>query len=305
MTDEQPINNAGGGGGDDLGFRAESRIGFAHEITNWKRTDPAHAANLGFFFIKALSPQHPVWDSYMLSAVHLREIEGVAEGVNFKRHYPEAEYEIALLALNPTFHPDPKKLESMQAMTPAQAVVQFHFGLDDDELADKKARELAELVVQSTLDGVMPLEPSDYLAGHQLWERSLKETARCLANPGGHDAEQEERKKRAAQSVSGGRSSPPSGGPGSSEVTGGSVGRFVDELETMKAQLSRSCEVALETENSGSMSYEQAHEIFQVLVAVNNRSAALAAACSAVMGSWNDVAEKSRKKGGESSDGGQ
>lgn len=52
-----------------------------------------------------LPGQHPFWSKYVLSVIHLRDEESTAPA---KKDYPEATYEICLIALDPERKPVPE-----------------------------------------------------------------------------------------------------------------------------------------------------------------------------------------------------
>lgn len=92
---------------------------------------------------------HLCWHSYALSVVHLRPIEGARPAV---LHYPEAAYELVLLALDPD-QPlsDPKKPDfRLHFLSPSNLTIQLH-GITDGQ-AQGLARALTAEFVYGRLN---------------------------------------------------------------------------------------------------------------------------------------------------------
>lgn len=102
-------------------------------------------------------PYHPFWSWWYLGLVHLRDIPGAPPA---NKQYPEAQYELMCMSLNPDPKddrpkvPDIEKIESGDIhgglpgfLTPADWVVQFH------RVNDKQAIEVAELAASAIAHG--------------------------------------------------------------------------------------------------------------------------------------------------------
>src|SRR4051812_28256938 len=120
----------------------EGLAGRAEPVTG-ARVRPDQEATIAAWLLH-LPGAHPAWHQYLLSVVHLRPIDGTRPA---NKHYPEAEYELALVALDPRFQARPDDLETIHHLEPLNVVRQFH-GLNDDQ-----ARRLCELVAKGLVDG--------------------------------------------------------------------------------------------------------------------------------------------------------
>lgn len=119
---------------------------------------------------------HPFWSWWVVSCSSLRDIPGVAPA---KKHYPEAEHEFVIIALNPDQPvPDPDEQANgrrYQFLTPIDVVHQFN-GLDDAQCG-----ELVDLAVRMIVErGMSP--DQDY---RHLWKELIANTVEHLAT-GGH-----------------------------------------------------------------------------------------------------------------------
>jgi hypothetical protein len=108
---------------------------------------------------------HAAWDTWLIQACHLRPAAGVDPP---KLHYPEAEYEIIIMALDPAAGPfDPDALpQPVPWMTPLDLVKQFH------GCSDEQARRLLGLMVREICAGRMSPD-SDYASA---WEGVIDQT---------------------------------------------------------------------------------------------------------------------------------
>ena len=131
--------------------------------------DPRRACTIGDLHLLYAPAAHPLWAWHVLMAVALRDVPGVPPAI---KRYPEAEYEVMVLALHPDHPPpDPRKWPmgtgNLNAMEPADAVVQFH------DTGDDGAAELVELCASAVANGVL-IPDSDHA---ESWRRSIKLTA--------------------------------------------------------------------------------------------------------------------------------
>ena len=87
---------------------------------------------------------HPLWSWWCVSVVHLRDISGMPPA---KKHYPEAEFELMVVAVDPDHSPDPDKAhEGYPLLSPVDVVHQFH-GLSDTD-AIRLCAEAVEAIVE-------------------------------------------------------------------------------------------------------------------------------------------------------------
>jgi hypothetical protein len=110
------------------------------------KAHPSWNATIGCWLLDVPSA-HPVWRSYVLGVVSLRDIPGVPSAA---KHYPGAEYEILLHALDPGKPmPDVEDAEKFRPafLAPANLVEQFH-GVSSED-----AKRIAELLGRSFIDG--------------------------------------------------------------------------------------------------------------------------------------------------------
>lgn len=125
-------------------------------------------------------PFHPFWNWWAVAAINLGTFEGVEAAT---KHYPEAEYEITIITLNPDHHndenpPDPDDTSGkMQYMVPADLVYQFH-GVSEEQASDI----VTQMAVQIIEGKCSP--DSDY---RSRWEAILGGTVRAF---GGGDNQQ-------------------------------------------------------------------------------------------------------------------
>jgi hypothetical protein len=159
-----------------------SGIAKVWQIRHQPEMKTAHADSWGYasgslcdFIVHG--PYHPLWSWWYIGLVHLRPIEGAPPA---NKQYPEAEYELMCLSLNPRGEsgrpkiPDLEKLEAGDVehglpgfLTPPDWVVQFH------GVTDEQARKIATIAVKIIAEGQSC--DSDF---RQWWKHSISETAR-------------------------------------------------------------------------------------------------------------------------------
>jgi len=120
---------------------------------------------------------HPFWDKYLLSVIHLRDIEGEEPA---RKDYPEAEYELMVHALNPEKNPTHKDRETWQLLRPVNIQEQFH-GVDDDQAA-----YIGELAAKTCIDAYLFIEPEGIRGAREFWTKAIAGTIDHFTNPN-HD----------------------------------------------------------------------------------------------------------------------
>lgn len=125
-------------------------------------------------------PFNPFWKWWYISTVHLRDVEGIPTA---NKHYPEAEYELAIYSLDPepkAGRPEEPDIDLIEAgdslhgragfLSPPDLVKQFH------GVTDHQAKEITRLVVETIITGKASPD-SDF---RSWWEHTLDETVRHL-----------------------------------------------------------------------------------------------------------------------------
>lgn len=98
---------------------------------------------------------HPFWSWYAVGVLALRDIEG--QDAPAIKHFPEAEYELLVVALDPEYpppHPHRVGAERLRFLEPVNQCVQF-----GDVGGDGRANEILGLVVGAIVKG--QLSPDD------------------------------------------------------------------------------------------------------------------------------------------------
>lgn len=153
-------------------------FGSAYKVTlpaPAERERPAMQASLVSWFLH-MPGSHPFWSCYLLSLVHLREIEGAPPA--FKR-YPDATHEIHVIALNPEKSPKPDDMTTWQCLTPINVVEQFEAKSDDDAVL------MLEQLARACVDGLLYVEPQGVRGARERWTTTVTRTAEHL-RLGGH-----------------------------------------------------------------------------------------------------------------------
>lgn len=144
----------------------EGKAGRAWLIPESK--DPEHAASLASWLVN-VPEAHPYWEWWLLSVVHLRSVPGVAEP---KLLYPGAQYELAIITLDPEDGPSPDKPEGFLYFHPPDVTEQF------SGVADAEATLIGGLSTQALVEGrIFPNAEED-------WKKLLTETV--LSIQAGH-----------------------------------------------------------------------------------------------------------------------
>lgn len=109
--------------------------------------------------------QSPAWSHYLVSAVHLRDVDGAPAPVI---NVPGATHEVLVIALEGT--PKASRPSTWKYLTPVNVVEQVELPSDDD------ATELVRLAVHAVCDGALPAEPA--LSGQvEPWRSTLIRTS--------------------------------------------------------------------------------------------------------------------------------
>ena len=104
-------------------------------------------ASLGLWLVNAPGA-HPFWSWWAINIVHLRPLEGFPPA---KKHYPEAEYEFLIVAINPEECPEPDvdQQGGWPTLTPVDVCEQF------DGVIDVEATRICELAAQAIVNGTV------------------------------------------------------------------------------------------------------------------------------------------------------
>lgn len=117
---------------------------------------------------------HPFWDHWLMSCIHLREIEGTPPAV---MHYSDATHEMMTVALDPGYAlPNPEDASMVHYLSPLDFNEQFK--VDNDA----QAHEVLEVLVVLACDAII----SPDVDFKQAWTAALWKTAhRVKSAPGG------------------------------------------------------------------------------------------------------------------------
>ncbi|MDE2100445.1 MAG: hypothetical protein KGL39_24550 [Patescibacteria group bacterium] len=134
-----------------LGQFKSGSAGTAQEIlmTRDVTDEPATQATISQWLLTCPG-QSPMWERYLISLIHLRDIEGVKKA-NFQR--PGMTHELLIAALNPEKKLDVLDPETWSFLTPLNLVEQFKMHDDASALA------LFEHCIDNVLEGRLWAEP--------------------------------------------------------------------------------------------------------------------------------------------------
>lgn len=121
--------------------------------------------------------QSPAWSHYLLTIIHLRELDGVPANIVV----PGSSHEMMLVALDSEKSPKADDWDSIRMLSPINAEAQFFVGSDDDAVT------LGEKCVLAICDGVMPAEPAFPGLGQQAWQKVVTDTAEHMRTGGRHE----------------------------------------------------------------------------------------------------------------------
>lgn len=154
----------------------EGLAGKVWEVTGQPPADdPRVDAKIGSPYVIFAPGAHPLWSWHLMVAIALRDLPGVPPST---RHYPEAQYELVVLALHPDHEaPDPRHwpLPGVKHLEPPDVVTQFH------GVTDEQAAEILVLCAQACADGIL-IPDEDHRA---TWHTTVGATVEHY-QPGGH-----------------------------------------------------------------------------------------------------------------------
>jgi hypothetical protein len=109
---------------------------------------------------------HLIWPHKLVSVIHLRDIPGVKPAY---RSYPEAEYELNIVSLDPEKHPNPVIEDvdkGLSMLHPPDVIVQFH------RIKDEQVIMMLDWAIQAIVDG--HLVPDQDYRSH--WREAVQTT---------------------------------------------------------------------------------------------------------------------------------
>lgn len=111
----------------------------------------------------------PAWDEFLLTAVHLRPIDGVKPATITLEG---ATHELILAACDPARPTDPENVfQTAIFLTPINVVQQFI--VDNDE----QAIELISIIAKACTGGLLPIEPQGIIGARDHWKNVVIKTA--------------------------------------------------------------------------------------------------------------------------------
>lgn len=129
---------------------------------------PDQSATLMSYLVN-FPASHPLWPTYTVSVIHLRDIPGVAPA---NKDYPEAEFEFMVVALDPNGtlgHPlATDDIESWHHLVPLNVRVQFNAANDED--AKQRCTDAVTLICQHGVG----IEPDDDARVRPWWTESIR-----------------------------------------------------------------------------------------------------------------------------------
>lgn len=168
----------------------EGMWGEAWELDPFPPMHVDHTATLGWFFIHA-PPAHPIWPHYTLSCIHLRDIEGQSKPPH--RKFPTASHEYILAALNPEERPwrhetVAEKIRYLAENKRSAHLLPLNACEQVANATDEQAKTLLHQIARGLVLGIIPIEPSDFLNGHETWRTAVWRTMEHIKS-GGHPSE--------------------------------------------------------------------------------------------------------------------
>lgn len=137
---------------------------WAQEITARPRPDSQATLASWLLYIPGVSP---AWSHYMVSIITLEDIEGVPPAV---KRYPQAKYEIMVVALDPTGRPDANDPETLRILNPINYTLQFH------DFPRQHIPDLGKALVKGFLHSDLPIEPEGMLGARTYIALTIQKT---------------------------------------------------------------------------------------------------------------------------------
>lgn len=132
---------------------------------------PTKAAAISSWLVN-MPGAHAFWSYWTLNIISLKDLPGVPPA---KKHYPEAEYEFMILAIDPERcpTPDPDRIivEGYPHLTPIDVIEQFH------GISEMDCRRLAEGAIRAILSGQVSPD-QDY---RSIWKTLIAGTVQHFA----------------------------------------------------------------------------------------------------------------------------
>lgn len=122
------------------------------------------------YLIDSPETGHLFWQHYYVGVIHLREDTDLNTPV---KHYPEAEYEIAVYALDKGKKPVFDNPDTWSLLSPSNVMYQFH-GVTDEQAAD-----ILEDIVDFVLQGNLLLEPTGVQGARDRWKEAIDSIIWC------------------------------------------------------------------------------------------------------------------------------
>jgi hypothetical protein len=125
--------------------------------------------------------QSPVWNRYVVSCVHLRDIPGQSKPA--KKTFSAATHEIMIIACNPDMGDVAvegfrRRQDELRAEGKGWFLTPFNYVGQFEIAEDMTAKDLTALLVRSIVDNHLPAEPP--LSGGDYWTISLAKTLEHL-----------------------------------------------------------------------------------------------------------------------------
>jgi hypothetical protein len=110
---------------------------------------------------------HPFWNWWLISAIHLRDVEGMPAAV---KEYPTATHEFIILTLDPKCCPPDSDDPQYKYLLPADVLIQF------DGLTDTDVAKFCTDAVTAIVDGQMSPDQDYRSAWRQLIEYTVQQS---------------------------------------------------------------------------------------------------------------------------------
>jgi hypothetical protein len=150
-------------------------LGNAWKIDLSALKDDWRSASAMDMYLVHIPSAHPLWPSYWLTGVHLRDVPGQDKPPH--KQFQNASHELLLVALNPECGPYTQEnmVDKIKAgghwLTPVNMVQQT------EDLTDEQFNTLLLDVLKALLYGLLPAEPDDYIGSHDRWAECVRQTA--------------------------------------------------------------------------------------------------------------------------------